>query len=213
MTVSPIYALTQFTGGTGVVWRGLTQPVPDGVLTIESDTGIVKRGDGVTLYPQLPVFFNALYLQDVANSVELAQAQAVAAAQSAAAAVAASQRAQAGSLLSAHTSDLTPTPLTGLGALPSGIATQAIFGMLTALNTTTGDVACWNILVSVGRKTLGADPVLLGSPDGGEYYNDPSMSGCTIAFSTNNLGLVITVTGLASTNIAWGGSMIVAAAP
>lgn len=53
-----VNAVIQFTGATGAVWTNLTTPVPNGIVTIESDTGIMKRGDGVTLYANLPTFFN-----------------------------------------------------------------------------------------------------------------------------------------------------------
>lgn len=57
-TPQTINSMIQFTGATGAVWNNLTTPVPNGIVTVESDTGILKRGDGVTLYANLPIFFN-----------------------------------------------------------------------------------------------------------------------------------------------------------
>src|ERR1700692_2134181 len=70
-TPAPINAVIQFSGATGATWSNLTTPVPNGLVTIESDTGILKRGDGVTLYAQLPVFFNLSTLtQLMGNTIQ-----------------------------------------------------------------------------------------------------------------------------------------------
>ena len=63
-----IDAVIQFSGATGAIWSNLTTPVPRGLITIESDTGILKRGDGVTLYTSLPVFFDLRTLENPPNS-------------------------------------------------------------------------------------------------------------------------------------------------
>ena len=63
-----INAVIQFTGATGAVWTNLTTPIPNGLVTIESDTGIMKRGDGVTLYANLPLFFNLSTLTTLMNN-------------------------------------------------------------------------------------------------------------------------------------------------
>lgn len=57
-TPATINAVIQFSGATGATWSNLTTPVPNGLITIESDTKVMKRGDGVTLYANLPVFFD-----------------------------------------------------------------------------------------------------------------------------------------------------------
>ncbi len=64
-----INAVIQFSGATGATWTNLTVPVPSGLITIESDTGIMKRGDGVTLYSNLPVFFNLSTLTTLMSNV------------------------------------------------------------------------------------------------------------------------------------------------
>lgn len=64
-----INACLQFTGATAAVWANLTTPLPNGLVTIESDTGIMKRGDGVTLYANLPVFFNLSTLTTLMSGV------------------------------------------------------------------------------------------------------------------------------------------------
>ena len=213
MSTDPIYAITQFTGGTGVVWRGLTQPVPNGVLTVESDTGIVKRGDGVTPYAELPVFFNAHYLQDVAASVEEARAQAVIAQENAAIAVAAANRSQAGSKVSAITTDANPTEMSGLGALPDGVSSQQVSGFITAQDTTTGYIVSWSIHAMAVRPGVGAEPILKNGFIATTGDDDPSMSACTLTYSTNSLGLVLTATGLPTTTIVWSGTLTVTSTP
>lgn len=204
-----IYAITQFTGGTGAVWRGLTQPIPLGVLTIESDTGIVKRGDGITTYTELPVFFNALYLQDVAVSATATQNAALAAATSANEAAAYAQQAQSGNRVSARTIDATPVFFTGMGAVPDGISTQRIVGQITAQNSSTGDAIAWDISALAIRRGTGltvATPLL---PTVTPYYSDVAMATCQLNLTITTTGFVLIATGLAGTTINWTGTLMV----
>lgn len=53
-----VKAITQFVKGDGASWNNLAIPVPEGVFTIEWDTGVCKLGDGINYYPNLPVLFN-----------------------------------------------------------------------------------------------------------------------------------------------------------
>lgn len=53
-----INAITQFSGGTQAIWEGIDKPIPDKCLVVAMDTGVVKRGDGIALYANLPVLFN-----------------------------------------------------------------------------------------------------------------------------------------------------------
>jgi len=48
-------AITQFVGGTQAVWNNVTIPIPAGLVIYATDTTVVKLGDGVTLYVNLPV--------------------------------------------------------------------------------------------------------------------------------------------------------------
>ncbi len=204
----PIYAVTQFSGATGAIWNSLTTPVPDGVLTIESDTGIVKRGDGVTTYNNLAVFFNANYLQDVALTAQQTQAAATAAAASAQIASLHAQQAQLGNAVSAATIDATPTALAGMGVIPDGIAVQRIVGQLTAQNTVSGDIASWDISAIAIRRGIGLNPLMPILPEITSYYADTSMQACQITVIVNNLGISIVVTGITNISINWVGNII-----
>lgn len=58
--------VTQFFGGTDAAWNNLDVPVPDKLVVIASDPPyIVKKGDGVSLYRDLPVLFHAEELLDL----------------------------------------------------------------------------------------------------------------------------------------------------
>jgi len=50
-----IDAITQFVGGTQAIWNDITIPVPQGLIIYAVDTTVVKIGDGITLYVNLPV--------------------------------------------------------------------------------------------------------------------------------------------------------------
>lgn len=50
-------------------WLSLTVPVPINFITFDSVTGNVKRGDGVTLYANLPVLLNLNQLISLATTV------------------------------------------------------------------------------------------------------------------------------------------------
>jgi hypothetical protein len=52
-----IDAVTQFVGGTQTVWNSVTIPIPAGLVVYAVDTTVIKIGDGITLYANLPVLF------------------------------------------------------------------------------------------------------------------------------------------------------------
>ena len=53
-----IQMLIQFADGTQQVWDAYRDPIPKGILVYAVDTKIVKCGDGVTLYKDLPVWLD-----------------------------------------------------------------------------------------------------------------------------------------------------------
>jgi hypothetical protein len=56
-TLSIVDAITQFVNGTQAVWNSITIPVPLGLVVYATDTTVVKMGDGITLYANLPTLF------------------------------------------------------------------------------------------------------------------------------------------------------------
>ena len=51
-------ALTPSRSATAATWTSFTGTLTNGEVTLESDTGVVKVGDGITLYAKLPVADN-----------------------------------------------------------------------------------------------------------------------------------------------------------
>lgn len=204
---SPIYAITQFSGGTGAVWRAMSQPLPAGVLSIESDTGIVKMGDGATLYANLPVFFNARYLQDVEVSSLACQQAAAQSAASATLAAGYAEQVQAGSAVSATTTSAVPVILTGTGSVPDGVSVQRLVGQITAQNILTGAAASWDLSALAIRRGTGVSATMPLPPTVAVFYADETMLACTVSVTVSPNGFVLTVTGLADTTIAWTGAL------
>lgn len=56
-TLQPINAITQFVNGTQATWNAITVPIPAGLIIYATDTTVVKVGDGVNLYANLPTAF------------------------------------------------------------------------------------------------------------------------------------------------------------
>lgn len=55
--VSIIDSITQFVNGTQEVWNNIALPIPDGLVVYAIDTTVVKMGDGVSMYADLPELF------------------------------------------------------------------------------------------------------------------------------------------------------------
>lgn len=55
---SNLNTITQFVNTNQAHWASSTEPVPYGLLIYDPTTTILKRGDGVTLYANLPVLFS-----------------------------------------------------------------------------------------------------------------------------------------------------------
>lgn len=58
MSGSPLQvidSIVQFTDGTQAAWNSILIPIPAGLLIYATDTTVIKRGDGTTLYSALPV--------------------------------------------------------------------------------------------------------------------------------------------------------------
>ena len=62
-----IEAITQFVGGTQAVWNSITIPVPAGMVVYATDTTVVKMGDGVTIYANLPTLFTISQITSLQN--------------------------------------------------------------------------------------------------------------------------------------------------
>lgn len=54
MTLSRIDSIIQFTENASVTWDSIEEPVPSGVVVIDTDNKVIKEGDGVTLFNDLP---------------------------------------------------------------------------------------------------------------------------------------------------------------
>ncbi len=72
-----IDAITQFLNSTQASWNSILIPIPQGLVVYAVDTTVVKMGDGVTLYAQLPVLFTlsqiiALTAEEAANATHIA---------------------------------------------------------------------------------------------------------------------------------------------
>lgn len=52
-----IDSIVQFSNGTQAVWNTITVPIPLGLVVYAVDTTVVKMGDGITLYQNLPILF------------------------------------------------------------------------------------------------------------------------------------------------------------
>ena len=55
-SIVTLTSITQLMDGAS--WTAMTSPIPNHMLTLDAITGEVKRGDGVTLYADLPTIFN-----------------------------------------------------------------------------------------------------------------------------------------------------------
>lgn len=64
-----INAITQFVGGTQAVWNSVTVPVPQGLVVYATDTTVVKIGDGITLYANLPVLFTLSSITSLTETI------------------------------------------------------------------------------------------------------------------------------------------------
>ena len=51
-------ALTPTRSATAATWASFTGTLTNGEVALETDTGVVKVGDGITLYAKLPVADN-----------------------------------------------------------------------------------------------------------------------------------------------------------
>ncbi len=66
--MSTLSDVVQFAGGTAAQFASLTTPIPLGTLTIESDTGIIKAGDGSSLYSALPILTSARNISNLSKT-------------------------------------------------------------------------------------------------------------------------------------------------
>lgn len=55
---SNLNTITQFINTNQAYWASTTEPVPDGLLIYDPATTELRRGDGVTLYANLPILFS-----------------------------------------------------------------------------------------------------------------------------------------------------------
>lgn len=55
MALTRIDAIIQFTLNANVTWNDLAEPVPSGVVVIDTDNKVIKEGDGTTLFENLPI--------------------------------------------------------------------------------------------------------------------------------------------------------------
>lgn len=69
-TVYPLKSITQFIGGSQAAWNNITQPIPAGMIVYATDTTVVKMGDGVTLYVNLPTIFTISEVIQLTSAVE-----------------------------------------------------------------------------------------------------------------------------------------------
>lgn len=60
--------IVQFTGATATEWADVLIPIPDRMMVLDAD-GNIKRGDGVTLWVDLPVLFNADVIAEYATEL------------------------------------------------------------------------------------------------------------------------------------------------
>ena len=52
---------------TDAEWKGLTKPIPANMMVFASDTKVIKVGDGVTMYNDLPVYYDPNGTVDLAD--------------------------------------------------------------------------------------------------------------------------------------------------
>lgn len=71
--IQVIRGLIQYTGATSDDWTSVSVPLPLGMVTLASDTGDIKIGDGESLYAALPATFNLKTLQKAALAYDIAQ--------------------------------------------------------------------------------------------------------------------------------------------
>lgn len=55
--VSVIDSITQFVNATQEIWNNIALPIPKDLVVYAVDTTVVKMGDGVTMYADLPELF------------------------------------------------------------------------------------------------------------------------------------------------------------
>lgn len=64
-----IDSITQFINGTQAVWNSITVPIPAGLAVYATDTTVVKIGDGVTLYANLPSLFTVSSISNLTSEL------------------------------------------------------------------------------------------------------------------------------------------------
>ena len=52
---------------TDAEWKGLTKPIPANMMVFASDTKVIKVGDGVTMYNNLPDYYNPNSIIDLSD--------------------------------------------------------------------------------------------------------------------------------------------------
>ena len=65
--ISKIDALVQVGRARGQVWSNPNIAVPEYMLVYDTDTRIIKQGDGVTLYHELPVYLDLNKIEDIST--------------------------------------------------------------------------------------------------------------------------------------------------
>ncbi len=67
--LSIVNAVTQFVNASQATWNSVSVPIPNGMVIYASDTTVLKMGDGITLYANLPALLTLNQLTSLVNSV------------------------------------------------------------------------------------------------------------------------------------------------
>ena len=70
MALNRIDVLVMFNEGSSTAWNNVTVPVPDGAFIIDDVNKEIKKGDGVTLFANLPVVLDYGFADSVSGAEE-----------------------------------------------------------------------------------------------------------------------------------------------
>jgi hypothetical protein len=185
--LAAIDAVTQFVGGTQTVWNSVTIPVPAGCVVYATDTTVLKMGDGVTLYSNLPTLLTLNQITSLVNSISVLSGNTVTTTQMNAAIAAAIAAA-----INALPSSMTQSQLT---ALISTTVTPLLTGFATtsAIEWTAGNVSS-----VVGGSVSGGVLTITGGGGGGgssTTITSGAVNSSGILTLTLSNGSTVTVTG------------------